>query len=62
MKVKIEAEDCIGCGLCTQICSDVFEMAEDKAIVLQETVPEGKEEDIKDSVESCPTDAILIID
>ncbi len=60
MKVKVNQEACIGCGACTQICEDVFEI--DDATGLSKTkVDEVKEENqqaCKDAIESCPTGAI----
>ena len=32
MKVKVDADLCIGCGLCTETCPDVFEMDEDQGV------------------------------
>ena len=29
MKAKIDRDGCIGCGMCTEICPEVFEMADD---------------------------------
>jgi len=53
--VKINTEECIGCGLCVSICSEVFEMNDDlKAhIKSQKNIP-----CIKEAIESCPVDAI----
>ena len=29
MKAKINRDGCISCGMCTEICPEVFEMADD---------------------------------
>ncbi len=53
--VSIDKEKCIGCGLCAELCSEVFEMQGDgKAMV-------KKDKDIpcvKDAIASCPVSAI----
>jgi ferredoxin len=38
MKARI-TEDCISCGLCVDICPDVFEMGEDSAQVKVDVIP-----------------------
>ena len=61
MKAIVNRDDCIGCGLCATICPEVFELDdEDIAVVIADPVPEGSEQDAKEAVESCPTDAISI--
>ncbi len=60
MKVSINKEDCVGCGLCADDCSDVFEMQEDVAIVKAEKVPENLVSAVKEATENCPVDAIII--
>jgi len=56
--VKIDQETCIGCGLCTSTCPEVFEMKGDKASVIN---PKGEEEGCtKEAAESCPVGAIKI--
>ena len=35
MKVSID-ETCIGCGVCVEICPQIFEMEEDKAKVIKQ--------------------------
>lgn len=57
-KVKIIEENCIACGLCQQICEEVF-VVEDVAKVIVETVEEKQLNDVTDAVESCPTGAIV---
>ncbi len=60
MKVRISADDCIGCGLCPDTCPDLFEMDGDKAIVKQAEVPSDKEDCAREAADGCPTDAIIL--
>lgn len=40
MNVSIDESGCIGCGLCTQVCPEVFEMGDfGVAEVIMEEVP-----------------------
>ena len=58
MKVSVNKETCIGCGVCASICPDVFEMDEEgKAKAL---VEETDLECAKEAAESCPTGSITI--
>ncbi len=62
MKVKIDEEACIGCDLCSQTVPDVFEMSDEVAVVIQDPVSAENEDEVKDAAESCPTDAIAVIE
>lgn len=55
MKIKINRELCIGCGLCASICEQVFEMDKEyKAVVkAQKDIP-----CVKEAIENCPVSAI----
>ncbi len=57
MKVSIDKEACIGCGVCVSIAPDVFEMDDDgKAKVIKE---EGFDEStVQSAIDQCPTQAI----
>ena len=55
-KVWIE-EDCSACGLCEEICPEVFKL-EDVAIVIEGVNLSDYEDKIKEAVESCPMEVI----
>lgn len=57
MRVKVDTEKCIGCGLCASLCPKVFEMKEGKA---QTKAKETKEKCAKEAADSCPVQAISL--
>lgn len=60
MKAKVNKDVCIGCGACTSIAPDVFEIGDDGlAEVVKDNIGEEKE-DVIDASESCPTEAIEV--
>lgn len=60
MKAKVDTDTCIGCGLCEQLCPDVFKMEDDKAVVTVEIVPDGAADTCRDAAEQCPVTAITV--
>ncbi len=61
MKAKVDKELCLGCGLCTEVCPEVFEMGDDGiAKVKVETVSPDAEELCRDAASQCPGEAISI--
>ena len=60
MNVRIEADLCTACGLCTDDVPDVFKMGDDVAEVIQADVTGDLEDAVKDAVDSCPSEAIIV--
>lgn len=60
MRAIVDQDTCIGCGLCVQICPEVFRMEDDKAIAYAATVPETVMEKVEDAANQCPVAAITV--
>ena len=58
-KVVIDADECIGCESCVELCPEVFAFneEEEKAVVI---LAEGGPEDcIEEAMDTCPVECIL---
>ncbi len=61
MIAKLDRDGCISCGLCAEICPEVFVMADDGlAEVILEEVPEEVEDMAVEAQDSCPVSVITI--
>ena len=60
MKVRIDADLCTGCGLCSDSVPDVFKMGDDIAEVVAADVPANLESAVQEAVDDCPAEAILV--
>lgn len=72
MKARVKKDTCIGCGACTVIADQIFQIGDDglaevinpiegKVEKIQE-IPEEEKENVIDASESCPTSAIEVIE
>lgn len=59
-KVCVKKEYCIGCGICTKLVPEVYELVDQKAIVHGENISVEKVKRLEQSMEKCPTKAIAI--
>jgi len=53
--VQVDKNKCIGCGICTGICPDGFQLIDGKS-----TVKNPNADCIRQAAESCPTGAIIV--
>ena len=60
MKTKVDADLCIGCELCADMCSEVYKMEDNIAVATCDVVMPAAENDCREAAESCPVDAIEI--
>ncbi|MBC7074137.1 ferredoxin [Candidatus Parcubacteria bacterium] len=57
--VKVNKEKCLGCGYCTSVCPEVFEIGDDgKSQVKKGADLEKNKDCIQQAKEGCPVGAI----
>ncbi|HOB86817.1 MAG TPA: ferredoxin [Bacillota bacterium] len=59
MEVRV-SDECSACGVCEDICPEVFELGDEKAEVKVNPVPAEYEDKCREAAEECPTEAIEI--
>ena len=59
---KILVEGCIGCGACTAVAPDVFDLGDDGLAysVLGDDVPADYDADVEAAAGACPVEAIKV--
>ncbi|GAA0104356.1 ferredoxin [Paraclostridium sordellii] len=61
MKAFVDKDVCIGCGACTGICPEIFEMEDDGLAVAKDgDVPAELEESAVEAQDGCPVSAITV--
>jgi ferredoxin len=59
MKVAVNKDKCLACGVCETAAPDVFRLGDESyAIVLLEDVPANLEDAVKQAIDDCPEQAI----
>jgi len=61
MKIKVNKQKCLGCGVCTSLCPEVFELKDGKSKIKEKANLEKNKDCIKQAIDSCPVQAIIKI-
>ena len=56
MEISVNFDECIGCGVCMQVCPEVFGLDEEsgKTVLLNYDQTDDNSDLIKEAVDSCP--------
>ncbi len=60
MRATVDEAACTGCGLCVDICPEVFELEGDVARAKMANIPEDLEDCAEDAADDCPMEAITV--
>lgn len=61
MKVHVNKDTCIGCGVCVALAPKYFKLDTDgKSVAIKEEVDAGDEETVRNAAMSCPTQSIIV--
>jgi ferredoxin len=63
VKVQADRDVCISAGNCVMAAADVFDQDDEGiVVVLVDEVPDGAEENAREAVRLCPSQALRVID
>lgn len=61
MKAIVDQDGCIGCGLCAEICPEVFRMNDDGlAEVYTDPIPDDFQDSAQEAADNCPVSVISV--
>lgn len=59
MKIKVNKEKCLICGMCASMVPEVFEFNDDGFVEANnKNITEENKKEVKEAMENCPVDAI----
>ncbi len=58
MKVTVDQDGCISCGLCENVCPEVFELVDDLSTVREDADLEEHRAQIQEAADGCPVSVI----
>ena len=58
MKLQVDKNKCLGCGMCISLCPAVFELKNGKSQIKEKAALEKYKDCIKKTAENCPAGAI----
>ncbi|MDR1516285.1 MAG: ferredoxin [Synergistaceae bacterium] len=60
MRLNLNVETCIGCGVCSQVCPDVFFLDEDagRAVISNAELADSEENLVREAIDACPIGCI----
>ena len=61
MKAHVNS-NCICCGLCANLCPGVFIMQDEGPAAARDEIPPEQEGMVQEAAESCPADAIEVME
>jgi len=57
-KVVIDADECVACGTCAEVCPEVFKMEEGDEVAKVIKPNGGPEDKVQEAIDSCPVQCI----
>lgn len=60
MKVDVNKDACVGCGMCVGMAGDVFEMQDGASVVKEGADLEANKDAINQAASACPVNAIEV--
>lgn len=58
MNVKVDQDECVGCGACVEIAGDVFRINSDDKSEVYGKVTDGNKPEVQEAIDTCPVSAI----
>ena len=59
MRVRIE-DTCTACGICVDTCPEVFDLGDEMAEIIVDTILPQWEDAVQQAADDCPVEAIIV--